>query len=173
MGQSRVTLFLMKRSILLLALLGALPAAVRAQMLWPGTEAGMTVDQVQREFPAAHAPENPVELPNERGVQLLELDEAVVAGHTFTVRFFFKERLLSYVALGETGEIPAKEFEKFRILLRGKYGLEYSTLSSEYIQVTWKAVKTVIRLSWAPQGHGVATLIISYEAPIIKETDRL
>ena len=159
--------------LLVITLLGTLPAAVRAQSLWPGTVAGMTVDQVQREFPAAHVPEAPTELPNDRGVELLELDEAVVAGHSFTVRFFFKERQLSHVALGETGEIPAKEFEKFRILLRGKYGLEYSTLSSEYIQVTWQAVKTVIRLSWAPQGHGVATLIISYEAPILKETDRL
>ena len=53
MGQSRVTLFLMKRSILLLALLGALPAAVRAQMLWPGTEAGMTVSVTRLDHTAA------------------------------------------------------------------------------------------------------------------------
>ena len=58
-------------------------------------------------------------------------------------------------------------------MLSGKYGLEYSTRSSEYIQVTWKAVQTVIQLTWAPQGRDIATLSISYEAPIITETNRL
>jgi hypothetical protein len=165
----------MKRAsiLLVLALLGAGPASLRAQILWPGTAAGMAVEEVQRTFPTAHAPEDPATLPNDRGVELLELDEVAVAGNTFTVKFFFRERQLMHVALSETGEIPVKEFEKFRTLLRGKYGMEYSTLSSEYIQVTWKAVRTVILLTWAPQGHGVARLTISYEAPLLPETYRL
>lgn len=157
----------------MVALLGASPASLRAQMLWPGTAAGMTVEEVQRTFPTAHAPDDPATLPNDRGAELLELDETLIAGNTFVVRFFFKERQLMHVALSETGEIPVKEFEKFRTLLRGKYGMEYSTLSSEYIQVTWKAVKTVVLLTWAPQGHGVAKLTISYEAPLLPETYRL
>ncbi len=155
-----------------LALLAALP--LRAQMLWPGTAAGMTLDQVQHECPEAHAPgDSAVELPNGRGVELLRIDETVIAGHPFHVQFFFKGQQLVAVVLTETGEIPNKDLDKFRDLLRGKYGLEYSTRSSEYIQVTWKAVQTVIQLTWAPQGRDIATLSISYEAPIITETNRL
>jgi hypothetical protein len=159
--------------MLFLALLGTLPVPLRAQLLWPGTGSGMTVEEVQRTFPAAHVPANPAELPNGRGVQLLELDQTVIAEHPFRVLFYFKDRLLVQVALVDAGEIPVKEFEKFRELLRGKYGMEYSTRSSEYLQVTWKAVQTTIVLTWAPQGHGIATLTVSYEAPILKETNRL
>lgn len=155
------------------AVLFAVVGPARAQMLWPGTVSGMSVEQVQSIFPAAHAPETPMQLPNDRGESLLQLDETVIAGHAFQVLFFFKGRQLVQVALVETGDIPVKEFEKFRQLLRGKYGLEYSTRSSEYIQVTWKAVQTVILLTWTPQGRGISTLSLTYEAPILKETYRL
>jgi hypothetical protein len=159
--------------MLCLALLGILPVSLRAQLLWPGTGSGMSVEEVQRAFPTAHAPATPAELVNDRGVQWLELDQTVIAEHPFRVLFYFKDRLLVQVALVDAGEIPVKEFEKFRELLRGKYGMEYSTRSSEYIQVTWKAVQTTILLTWTPQGHGIAILSISYEAPILKETNRL
>ena len=147
--------------------------ALQAQALWPGTSSGMSVEEVQKLFPEAHAPEVESVLPANRGTELLELDQAVIAGYPFRVGFFFKDGQLVMVALADTGEILMKDFEKFRDLLRTKYGLEYSTTSSETLQLTWKAIKTVILLTWVPHGHGLASLSITYEAPIPKETDRL
>lgn len=150
---------------------------LRAQMLWAGTTAGMSTAQVQQVVPEA-GPTNESEalkLPGERGVELLTADGVVVAGHTFRVRFYFKEGQLVHVALTEGGEVPSKEFEKFRSLLRGKYGMEQSTRSSEYIQVTWKVMATTINLTWVPQTRqkNPTSLSISYESPIIKDTERL
>jgi hypothetical protein len=155
-------------------LLGLLFGPVlRAQSLWPGTTAGMSLAEVQQVVPEAREPDNAAELPAGRGTELLALDQTVIAGHRFKARFFFKTERLVQVALAETGEIPMKDFEKFRDLLRAKYGLEASMQSSESIQLTWKAVQTSILLKWTPQGHGIATLSITYEAPIPKETERL
>jgi hypothetical protein len=159
---------------LILGLLGCLLAgALHAQALWPGTTAGMSLEEVRKLFPEAHEADPAAELPAGRGTELLELDQTVIAGHRFTVKFFFKHELLVGVALAETGEIVMKDFEMFRDLLRRKYGLEYSTTSSESIELTWKAVQTVILLKWKPLRPGNATISITYEAPIPKETDRL
>jgi hypothetical protein len=155
--------------------LGLLLAAgpLQAQLLWPGTTAGMKMEEVQKIFPEAHAPAEPEELPAGRGTELLEMDQVVIADFPFRVGFFFKDGQLVMVALADTGEILMKDFEKFRALLRAKYGLEYSTTSSETLALKWKAVQTVILLTWVPHGHGFASLSITYEAPIPKETDRL
>ena len=154
--------------------LGLLAAgALHAQTLWPGTTAGMSVEDVKRAFPDAHAPEVENVLPAGRGVQLLELDEAAIAGHTFKVGFFFKEGELAVVTLGEAGEIPVKDFEKFRDILRKHYGLEYSTLNSESLQLTWKVAQTTILLTWTPLQRGIVLLSIAYEAPSPKGRIRL
>jgi hypothetical protein len=150
-----------------------LAGSLRAQLLWPGTTAGMKVEEVQKMFPEAHAPETESILPAERGTELLELDQVLIADYPFKVGFFFKDGQLVMVALADSGEILMKDFEKFRDLLRAKYGLEYSTTNSETLQLTWKAVKTVILLTWVPHRRELATLSITYEAPIPKETDRL
>ena len=163
---------LVMRSVsLLLGLL--LGQGLQAQTLWPGTTAGMAVAEVQKVFPDAREPENAAELPAGRGTELLDLDQTLIAGHRFNVKFFFKEERLVHVALAETAEIPMKEFEKFHGLLRAKYGMEYSMQSSESVGYTWKAVQTTILLKWSPLGHGLATLTITYEAPLPKETERL
>jgi hypothetical protein len=155
-------------------LLGFLLGQVlQAQSLWPGTTAGMSLAEVQKACPDAREPENAGELPAGRGTELLMLDQTVIAGHRFKVRFYFKTERLVHVALTETGEIPMKELEKFHGLLRAKYGMEYSMQSSESVGYTWKAVQTTILLKWSPLGHGMATLTITYEAPIPKETERL
>ena len=149
--------------------LGSLAAcSLHAQMLWPGTTAGMTVEDVKRVFPDAHAPEDENVLPAGRGTQLLEMDAVTIADHGFKVGFFFKEGQLSVVTLGAAGEIQVKEFEKFRDILRKNYGLEYSTRNSEELQLTWKVAHTVILLTWTPLGHGFAFLSIAYEAPLPK-----
>ena len=155
------------------ALASLLAGSLPAQTLWPGTAAGMKVEEVQKVFPEAHEPENAAELPAGHGTELLELDQTVIAGHTFRVKFFFHEGQLVHVALSETGEILVKDFEKFRDLLRAKYGLEYSTTSSDSIQLDWKVIRTVIKLKWTPLRGNLATLSITYEAPIPTETDRL
>jgi hypothetical protein len=146
---------------------------LRAQALWPNTRAGMSVDEVQKLYPEAHEPAEPGELPAAHGTELLELDDTVIAEHHFKVRFFFNEARLVHVDLFETAEMPMKEFERFRDLLRAKYGLEYSTTSSESIRLDWHAIKTVIRLQWTPVARGVATLSITYDAPIPKDNERL
>jgi hypothetical protein len=154
--------------------LGSLTAgSLHAQTLWPGTTAGMSVEEVKRVFPEAHAPGAENVLAAGRGTELLELDEVAIAGHRFKVGFFFKEGQLVVVTLGEVGEIMVKDYEKFRDLLRKAYGLEYSTRNSESLQLTWKVAQTVIQLTWMPEGHGYASLTIIYEAPIPKETIRL
>jgi len=154
--------------------LGLLAAcSLHAQTLWPGTTAGMTVEDVKRAFPDVHAPEVENILPAGRGAQLLELDEVAIADHKFKVGFFFKEGRLVVVTLGEVGEIAVKDFEKFRDLLRANYGHEYSMRNGESLQLTWKVAKTVILLTWMPEGHGIASLSIAYEAPVPKEGNRL
>lgn len=154
--------------------LGSLAAcSLHAQMLWPGTTTGMTVEDVKRVFPDAHAPEAENVLPAGRGTQLLELDEVPIAGLGLKAGFFFKEGQLAVVTLGAAGEIQVKEFEKFRDILRANYGHEYSTRNSEALQITWKVAHTVILLSWTPMGHGFALLSITYEAPLPKGTIRL
>jgi len=159
---------------LCIGLLSVLAAGtLRAQILWPGSAAGMPVEVVQQAFPDAHPPLTPPELPNGRGTGLLEIDQVVVAAHPFKVQFFFKDRLLAVVALTDTSEIPVKELERFRELLRAKYGQEYSTRSSEFVEITWKAVQTLVKLTWAPVGRDIATLAITYEAPIVKDPLRL
>jgi hypothetical protein len=150
-----------------------LAASLQAQALWPNTRAGMKVDEVQKLFPEAHVPETPGALPASHAEELLELDDTVIAEHHFHVRFFFDEGQLVHVDLFETAEIPMKEFEKFRDLLRGKYGLEYSTTNSETIRLEWHVIRTIIRLQWTPVSREIATLSISYDAPVPKETDRL
>jgi hypothetical protein len=156
------------------AMLGLLLAnSLPAQALWPDTRAGMRLEEVQRMFPEAHVPAEPGELPGGKGTELLTIDETVIADHTFKVRFFFDEGRLVHVDLFETGELTMKEFEKFRDLLRKKYGLEYSTTSSTSIRLDWHVVRTIIRLQWTPVSRGIATLSIVYEAPIPKEPDRL
>ena len=150
-----------------------LAGSLHAQALWPYTRAGMKLEEVQKLFPDAREPVTAAELPANHGTELLELDETVIAGHTFKVKFFFNHEQLVHVALSEDGEIVLKDFEKFRDLLREKYGQEYSTTSSASMQVTWKVIKTVIQLKWTPLDRGTATLAITYEAPIPKETDRL
>lgn len=149
--------------------LGSLLAgSLHAQMLWPGTTAGMSVEDVKRAFPDAHAPEAENVLPAGRGAQLLELSEVSIAGQGFKVGFFFKEEQLTVVTLGAAGEIQVKEFEKFRDILRKNYGQEYSTRNSEELQITWKVAQTVILLTWTPMGRGFALLSIAYEAPLPK-----
>ena len=147
--------------------------ALTAQSLWPGTTAGMSLAEVQKVFPDARESDNAGEPAAGRGTELLALDQTLIAGHRFSVKFFFKAERLVHVALAETGEIPMKEFEKFHGLLRAKYGMEESMQSSESVGYTWKAVQTTIRLKWSPLGHGMATLSLTYEAPIPKETERL
>lgn len=163
------TVFRLAAATLGLLLAGSLPA----QSLWPETRAGMKLEEVQKLYPEAHAPEEPGELPANHGTELLTLDATEIAGHTFRVRFFFNDGRLVHVDLFETGEIAMKEFEKFRDLLRKKYGLEYSTTSGESIRLDWHVIQTVIRLQWTPVSHGIATLSITYDAPIPKETERL
>jgi hypothetical protein len=147
--------------------------SLRAQALWPGTNAGMRLEEVQKLFPTAHAPENAEPLPGNSVVQLLELDHVVIAEHTFQVKFFFNSERLVKVSLTEVGEVLAKDFEKIRELLRAKYGHEDSTTSSESIQLNWKAVQTTLQLKWTPARRDAAVLILTYESPIPKETDRL
>jgi len=155
-------------------MLGALGAgSLHAQTLWPGTTAGMTVEDVKRAFPDARAPETENVLPAGRGTQLLELDSVTIADHGFKVGFFFKGGRLTVVTLGEVGEITVKDFEKFRDLLRANYGHEYSSRNAQSLQLTWMVAKTVILLTWMPEGHGIASLSIAYEAPIPKEGNRL
>jgi hypothetical protein len=150
-----------------------LAGSMHAQALWPPTRAGMQVDEVQKLFPTAHVPETPGALPGNRAEELLEIDETVIADHHFRVRFFFDEGLLVHVDLFETAEIPLKEFEQFRDRLRAKYGLEYSATSSETLRLEWHVIKSIIRLQWTPVSRGVATLSLSYDAAVPKETDRL
>lgn len=147
--------------------------SVQAQYLWPDTRAGMTLEEVKKLFPEGHAPDEPGELPAHHGTELLTLDEVEIAGHRFRVRFFFNQERLVHVDLFESGEFTMKEFEKFRDLLRKKYGLEYSTTSSQSIRLEWRIMQTIIRLQWTPVARGIATISISYDAPIPKETDRL
>jgi hypothetical protein len=166
----------MKRSFTLAAaLLGLVLAdSLHAQSLWLDTRAGMKVEEVQKLHPEAHEPQEPGELPAGHGKDLLEIDETVVAGHTFRVRFFFNdENQLVHVDLFETGEILLKEFNRLRDLVREKYGMEYSTTNSASIRLDWHVARTVIQLQWAPIRHGVVTISISYDAPIPKETERL
>lgn len=146
---------------------------LRAQALWPGTIAGMTLEEVQKLFPDAHSPANPEPLPGNSVVQLLELDKVVIAEHTFQVRFFFNGEQLVKVSLTEVGDIPAKEFEKIRDILRAKYGHEDSTSSSESIQLNWKAVQTTLQLKWTPARSEAAVLVLTYQAPIPKASERL
>ena len=162
-------LFHLAGGLLGLGLAGSLPA----QALWPDTRAGMTVEEVQKLFPDAREPSTPGELPAAHGTELLELGETVIVDHKFTVRFFFNDGRLVHVDLFETAEMPMKEFDKFRDLLRAKYGLEYSTTSAQTIQLEWHVIKTVIRLQWTPVSRGIATISISYDAPIPRETERL
>lgn len=147
--------------------------SLRAQYLWPDTRAGMTLEEVKKLFPDAHAPDDPGELPGHHGKELLTLDETVIADHRFKVRFFFNEERLVHVDLFESGEFAMKEFEKFRDILRKKYGLEYSTTSSQSIRLEWRVLQTIIRLQWTPVAGDIATISISYDAPIPKETERL
>jgi hypothetical protein len=135
----------------------------------------MTLAQVQAAFPDAREPQTALELPAGRGTGLLEVDGPVIAEQKFKVRFFFKQERLVNVTLQATGEIDQKIFDIFRDLLRAKYDREYSTTSGVSIVVKWKAVQTVVLLTWTPPGHdrGNGIMAISYEAPIPKETDRL
>jgi hypothetical protein len=157
--------------VVALVLLAAI--SLRAQMLWPGTMSGQSVEEVQRVFPEAHEPENPTGLPHGRGTELLQIPSTVIGGQEFAVHFFFKERALVQVSLTATGEITFKDFEKFRDLLRKKYDLERSSVNSDYLLVTWKIALTTIQLTWTPRHREIATLVITYEAPIAKPTDRL
>lgn len=150
-----------------------LASSLHAQALWPDTRAGMSVAEVQKLCPEATVPETPGELPAGHGTQLLQIDETVIADHKFTVRFFFNEGRLVHVDLFETGPIAMKEFEKFRDLLRKKYGQEYSSTSSTSIRLDWHVIQTVIRLQWTPVARDIATLSITYDAPIPKESERL
>ena len=164
----------MKRTAFFIYLLGLLLAtSLHAQSLWPDTRAGMSLEEVKKLFPEARTPEDPGELPAAHGTELLRLDETVIADHKFTVRFFFNEGRLVHVDLFESGEFAMKEFDKFRDLLRQKYGLEYSTTSSTTMMLEWHVIQTVIRLQWTPVARGIATISISYDAPIPKETERL
>lgn len=155
------------------ALVWLLAGPLHAQSLWPGTTAGQSLEEVRKLYPGAHEPEKAFQLPAGRGVALLELDETEIADRKFKVEFFFKAEQLVHVSLFANGDVNQKEFEKFRDLLRAKYNLEYSTTSSEAIQLRWNAVQTVILLTWVPLGHDNSSLEISYEAPIPKATDRL
>lgn len=155
-------------------MLGLLLATMlHAQSLWPGTTAGMRLEEVKKAFPDAHEPYTAAELPSGKGKALLELEETEIAGHKFKVLFFFKEEQLVHVALSETAQTPLRDFEKFRDLLRAKYGLENATTSSDFIEVYWKVSRAVIMLKWQPLNRGLATLSITYEAPIPSGTDRL
>ncbi|MEO6874154.1 MAG: hypothetical protein ABI222_04975 [Opitutaceae bacterium] len=157
----------------LLVLISGLAGLVRGQALLPGTTAGMKVEDVQKLFPEAHAPENTEPLPGGHVLQLLEVDRLVIAEHAFRVKFFFNDERLVKVTLFESGDILEKDFAKLRDLIRAKYGHEDSTTSSDAIQLNWKAVQTTLRLKWTPARRDEATLLLTYEAPIPKESERL
>ncbi len=157
-----------------LAALGLLLAgSLQAQTLWPGTTAGMSLDEVRKQYPSAHELENGDTLPAGRGVELLVMDETEIADRKFRVGFYFKGERLVHVSLWAIGDVDEKEFQRFRDLIRAKYNLEYSTTSAQSIQLRWNAVQTIILLTWVPLGRDNSSLEISYEAPIPKETDRL
>ena len=148
--------------------------SMRAQTLWPGTTAGMSLEDVQRMFPAARVPEEPIGLPHGRGVELLQIPGWPAAGRTFTVHFFFKEKSLVQVSLTDTEIIASKDFESVRAVLRKRYNLEYSTTNTgEHVIVVWKIAQSTITLSWTPQGREIATLAISYEGPVVNDAERL
>lgn len=150
-----------------------LAGPLHAQTLWPGTTAGMSLEEVRKLYPGAHDVEKGATLPGGRGVELLSQDETEIAGGRFRVAFFFKGERLVRVSLFAIGDVDEKAFDHFRDLLRAKYNQEYSTTSGQTIQVRWNAVQTVVLLTWIPMGRDDSSMEISYEAPIPKETDRL
>lgn len=162
------------RFALILVSIGLLSLPLRSQTLWPGTSAGMSLEDVQRMFPSTRVPDEPVGLPHGRGVELLQIRGYGVAGRAFDVHFFFKDKALVQVSLTDTGVIAAKDFETVRDALRKRYNLEYSTTNTgEHVIVVWKIAQSTITLSWTPQGREIATLAISYEGPVLKDTERL
>ena len=163
----------MRFSLMLLSL-GFLSVPLHGQALWPGTSAGMSLEDVQRMFPSTRVPDEPMGLPRGRGIELLQIRGYGVAGRAFDVHFFFKDKSLVQVSLTDTGEIAAKDFESVRNALRKRYNLEYSTTNTgEHVIVVWKIAQSVITLSWTPQGREIATLAISYEGPVLKDNERL
>lgn len=142
--------------------------SLNGQTLWHGTEVGMSPAAVKKIFPEVH----PFTLQNggtlAKGESILKLDKTVIADETLNVHFNFKDDKLVHVDLWLQDCGPSI-FEKFRDLLKTKYGDPYSFKASlsEYI---WISGKTQVTLEFMD----VANLLkITYETQHLEEADKL
>jgi hypothetical protein len=170
------------RRILVGLLLATCWIGARAQVLWQGTEYGMTVAQVKVVVPGATTPEKGSAITG-GAVELLRLSNIEVVRKPFDAKFFFKDERLVQVSLTLNEKLP---FDSARTLaydglleaLRAKYGQELTSKNDKIgvlksMDASWMSGRTNINLMLMGVADSPAVLNVNYQVRIAKDADKL
>ncbi len=154
-----------KLGLIPLLLLG-ISTPANAQPLWKGTQAGMSLQDIQRKFPEASRPTTPTHMAD-GSRELLRLPNTIVVGHTFDALFFFKQGALRHInlELQEQGGAAAalQTFRGIKNAFNAKYGppddeqdqtFDAPAGPASFRSASWRSGRTLITLSYATAAGG-------------------
>lgn len=150
------------------------------QILWNGTEFGMTKTQVQQIVQGVETPDNPAKL-GTGAVELLRIPKIEIVNKKFSASFFFKDEKLVQVMLqlerGYTFHQAMLVFDSVADALTAKYGKEISSKDQRGMlnqkAANWISGRTNINLIAMSVGPDDALLNISYQGRIAQEANKL
>ncbi len=156
------------------------PAPTHAQVLWGGTEYGMSLAQVKAIVPTATRPEKATEL-GTGAVEQLRLDDVEIANENFTASFYFISDKLTQVMLslgkGRTFHHALLVYKSLSDALRAKYGREIANDIKRGLlnqaSATWIVGRTNIDLLALSVGENDAVLNINYQVRVARDAEKL
>ncbi|KQZ59133.1 hypothetical protein ASD53_06020 [Lysobacter sp. Root559] len=164
-------------------LLWGLAPIAQAQSLWKGTQVGMSVTAIQRQFPRASAPPAPTRL-TDGSRELLRLADTPVQGHAFDALFFFRQGALQHVnlELRETGGavFALQTFRSIKVAFDAKYGppvdeqdqtFNAATGTATFRSASWRSGRTLITLSYATAAGRLVVMNVAYRPAPSRSTD--
>lgn len=158
------------------------PVAAHAQVLWGGTEYGMTVDQVKAAVPKAVPPHMASHIKDAK--EQLQLEEIELVNKRFVASFYFADGKLVQVTLrldsDRTPTGAALTFNSLTEALRAKYGQELAQDNKagdrsalRLKNTTWLSGRTNITMTMLNIPGMDPVLNINYQVRLAKDADKL
>lgn len=139
-----------------------------SQVLWQGSETGMSLSQVEKEFPNAVLPVK-IDKFAAGGEALLNIPNYKIGSNNFKVQFIFKEEKLASIRMEAIDGSASVGFDSVKKLLKTKYGepLDSSSNSMSYT-MSWLSEGTTITLT-----NFMNKLVINYKVDDVTEANKL
>ena len=156
-------------------------SAAIAQQLWSHSKAGMSVDEVKAKFPEAAIPKKSNNLAN-GAIEKLQIENLVIDGNPFRVRFYFLDEKLIQVTLSfaekKSFNLSMLRYRNISTILRSKYGHEIGKRSKRGLlnmeERQWRTTGgTNISNLMISVGNGEAVWNINQQIRMLTEAEKL